>query len=228
LRHPLDIVTSDAFSIEKRNHMKALGANLTIIESKSGGMDEKLTRDMIAAAVRIRYDKGGFLTDQLNNTDVLSRYRGMGDEIWRQTDGSIDAFVQVVGTGGSIRGVAERLVECNPDVQIVAIEPTESPVLSGGEQGAHKIEGMGAGFVVPLWKPELITQILTVSTGEAMAMSRLLATEEGVFAGTSTGCNLVAALKVAKELGQGRTVVTVAVDSGMKYLSTALYNGVNN
>jgi len=225
--HPIDIVSSDAFSSEKLNHMAALGANLTIIKSKYGGMDEALTRNMIAAAKRIQEEKGSFLTDQLKNADVLPRYHDMGEEIWQQTEGNVDAFVQGVGTGGSLRGIAERLIEHNPDVHIVAVEPSESAVLSGEEEGSHKIEGIGAGFVVPLWRPELVDEIVKVSTEQAQEMARRLAKEEGVFAGTSTGSNLLTALRTAKELGPNSTVVTLMVDSGMKYLSTALYNGVN-
>ena len=224
--YPLDLVTSDAFSIEKRNHMAAFGADLTLVKSDYGGMDEALTRNMIEAARQIREKKGGFWTDQLNNEDVLSRYHDMGEEIWQQTEGKVDAFVQGVGTGGSLRGVAERLIEHNPDVHIVAVEPSESAVLSGEEQGSHKIEGIGAGFVVPLWKPEIVREIAKVSTEESQAMARRLAKKEGVFAGTSTASNLIAALTKAKELGSDSTVVTLMVDSGMKYLSTALYKDV--
>ena len=224
--YPLDLVTSDAFSIEKRNHMAAFGADLTLVKSDYGGMDEALTRNMIEAARQIREENGGFWTDQLKNEDVLPGYHDMGEEIWQQTEGRVDAFVQGVGTGGSLRGVAERLIEHNSDVQIVAVEPSESAVLSGEEQGPHKIEGIGAGFVVPLWKPGIVTEIAKVSTEESQAMARRLAKEEGVFAGTSTGGNLTAALRIAKELGPDRTVVTLMVDSGMKYLSTALYKDV--
>lgn len=224
--YPLDLVTSDAFSIEKRNHMAAFGADLTLVKSDYGGMDEALTRNMIDTARQIREEKDGFWTDQLKNEDVLSRYHDMGEEIWQQTEGKVDAFVQGVGTGGSLRGVAERLIEHNPDVHIVAVEPSESAVLSGEEQGSHKIEGIGAGFVVPLWKPEIVREIAKVSTEESQAMAQRLAKEEGVFAGTSTGSNLIAALKKAKELGPDSTVVTLMVDSGMKYLSTALYKDV--
>ena len=225
--YPLDLVMSDAFSLEKRNHMAAFGAKLTLAKSDHGGMDEALTRNMIEAARQIQEEKGSFWTDQLKNEDVLPRYHDMGEKIWQQTDGEVDAFVQGVGTGGSLRGVAERFIEHNPDVQIVAVEPTESAVLSGDEQGSHKIEGIGAGFVVPLWKPESVGEITRVSTEEAQAMARRLVQEKGVFVGTSTGGNLVAALKKAKELGSGHTVVTLMVDSGMKYLSTALYKDVN-
>jgi cysteine synthase A len=135
----------------------------------------------------------------------------------------VDAFVQSVGTGGSLRGISTRLRSHDAAVRVVAVEPAESPVLSGGPSGSHKIEGIGAGFVVPLWTPTLANEIQTVSTEEAMTTARQLAREEGIFAGTSTGGNVAAALRVAARLGPGRTVVTIAVDTGMKYLSTALY-----
>ncbi len=221
--YPLDIVTSDAFSAEKRNHTKALGASLTLIKSVGGGMDAALTRNMIEAARQIQERKGSFWTDQLKNTDQLAAYTKMADEIWEQTGGMVDAFVQSVGTAASVRGTGERLREKKPGVRIVAVEPAESAVLSGGKTGSHKIEGIGAGFVVPLWKAESIDEIAQVSTGEAMAMARRLAREEGLFAGTSTGANLVAAFKVAARLGAGATVVSVLCDTGIKYLSTDLY-----
>lgn len=221
--YPLDIVTSDAFSSEKLNHMEALGANLTIIKSDSGGMDEKLTRDMIEAARLIQEEKGGYWTDQLNNVDVLPHYHQMANEIWNQTEGNIDAFVQSVGTAGSLRGITEGLKKHNPNIQAIAVEPSESPVLSGGSEGVHKIDGVGAGFVVPLWQPELFSEIEKVSTQESIDMARWLASEEGIFAGTSTGTNLVAAIRIAKKLGPEATVVTIMADTGMKYLSTKLY-----
>lgn len=222
-RYPLSIVTSDAFSEEKRRHMAALGAELTIVRSAGGGMDAALTRSMIAAAREITAATGGFWTDQLNNADQLSAYHRMGDEIWRQTGGKVDAFVQCTGTAASVRGVAQALRRHRPDIRTVAVEPAESAVLSGGPSGVHRIEGAGAGFVVPLWDPSVISEIATVSTDQAMAMARRLAAEEGLFAGTSTGANLVAALDVARRLGPDATVVTVLCDTGMKYLSTALY-----
>lgn len=222
-RYPLHIVTSDAFSIDKRNQMQALGAELTLVPSDHGGMDEALTRNMIETARQIRERTGGFWTDQLNNADQLGAYRVMGDEIWRQTAGGVDAFVHGVGTAASLRGVAESLLRKNEEIHIVAVEPSESAALSGQETGSHKIEGIGAGFVVPLWNPSVVDEIATVSTKEAMRMARQLAREEGLFAGTSTGANVVAALKVAERLGPAATIVTLMCDSGTRYLSTDLY-----
>src|SRR5882672_9873933 len=170
--YPLSIVTSDAFSLEKRNHMAALGAELTIVPSAGGGMDAALTRNMIEAARAIAERTGAFWTDQLNNNDQLTAYHAMADEIWAQTGGRIDAFVQSAGTAACVRGVAEVLRRKKPDIRIVAVEPKESAVLSGGKTGAHKIEGIGAGFVVPLWDPAIADEIAAVSTAEAMAMAR--------------------------------------------------------
>lgn len=223
--YPLHIVTSDAFSLEKQDHMRALGAELTLVNSVDGGIDETLTRNMIEAARQIRERNGGFWTDQLNNADQLEAYRTMGEEIWQQTRGKVDAFVHSVGTAASLRGVGESLREKRADIHIVAVEPSESAVLSGRETGSHKIEGIGAGFVVPLWEPSVVDEIVTVSTNEAKEMTRRLARSEALFAGTSTGGNLVAALKVAERLGPKATVVTVMCDSGIKYLSTDLYKG---
>jgi len=216
--HPLHIVTSDAFSKEKLDHMRILGAKLEIIPSVGGGMTEKLTKDMIARAGVIAQETGAYWTDQMKNQDQLPAYRRLAEELWTQTEGKIDAFVQFVGTGGSLRGTAEGLKRHNEHIRVFAVEPAESPVLSGGKSGAHKIDGVGAGFVVPMWKPDLVERVLQVSTAEAMAMALRLAREEGLFAGTSTGGNVVAALRVAQSLGEGATVVTLMVDSGMKYL----------
>ena len=218
--YPLHIVTSDAFAREKLDHMRILGARLEIVPSEGGRMTGKLTRDMVEAARRIAAQTAGFLTDQLNNTDQLAAYRGMAEEIWSATGGRIDAFVQSVGTAASLRGVAEGLRRCDERIRIVAVEPAESPVLSGGPPGGHKIDGIGAGFVVPLWRAGLADRIERVSTREAKAMALRLAREEGLFAGTSTGANLVAALRLAEQLGPDAIIVSVMCDTGMKYLGT--------
>jgi cysteine synthase A len=222
-RIPLRIVTSEAFSQEKRDHMAALGARLTLVGSPTGGTTKALTLEMIETARKLASAPGSYWTDQLNNTDPLVAYERLGEEIWEQTDGRVSAFVQSVGTAGSLRGISTCLRRQGRAVHIVAVEPEESAVLSGRPSGSHKIEGTGAGFVVPLWSESLADEIQTVSTDEAMETARRLAREEGIFAGTSTGGNVAVALRVAGRLGPGHTVVTLAVDSGMKYLSTALY-----
>jgi cysteine synthase A len=217
--YPLHIVTSDAFAREKLDHMKILGARLQIVPSESGRMTEKLTRDMIEAARIIALETGSFWTDQMNNKDQLAAYHKMAEEIWIQTDGQIDGFVQSVGTAASLRGTGEALRRRNERIRIVAVEPSESPVLSGGQSGAHKIDGVGARFVVPLWQADIADQIEQVSTQEAVAMTTRLAREEGLFAGTSTGANVIAALRLGEQLGPGATIVTIMCDTGMKYLS---------
>ena len=217
-RHPLHIVTSDAFAQEKRDHMQLLGAELQVVRSDAGRQTEKLTRDMVEAARLIAEANGGYWTDQLNNTDQLAAYHTMAEEIWDQTGGRIDGFVQSVGTAGSLRGIAEALRRHDQQITIVAVEPSESAVLSGGTSGAHKVDGVGAGYVVPLWNDEIADQIDQVSTEEATAMAMRLAREEGIFAGTSTGLNVIAALRLAEQLGPEATIVTVMCDTGMKYL----------
>jgi cysteine synthase A len=218
--HPLHVVSSDAFSKEKLDHMQILGATLQIIPTEGGGMTEKLTRDMIEAARVVSERTRAFWTDQMKNQDQLPAYHAMADEIWSQTAGRIDAFVQIVGTAASLRGIGEGLRRRSPKIRTVAVEPEESAVLSGGAPGSHKIDGVGAGFVVPLWKPDVADQIERVSSSDAMAMALRLAREEGLFAGTSTGGNVIAALRVAEQLGPGAAVVTVMCDTGMKYFKT--------
>ncbi|MGH6810238.1 MAG: PLP-dependent cysteine synthase family protein, partial [Ensifer adhaerens] len=217
--YPLHIVTSDAFAREKLEHMKVLGARLQIIPSESGRMTEKLTRNMIEAARVIAAETGGFWTDQMKNRDQMAAYHRMAGEIWTQTNGRVDGFVQSVGTAASLRGTGEALRRHSAEIAITAVEPAESPVLSGGKTGAHKIDGIGAGYVVPLWDKNIADRIELVSTEEAAAMAIRLAREEGLFGGTSTGANVVAALRLAEQLGSGATIVTVMCDSGMKYLS---------
>ena len=214
----LHIVTSDAFAREKLSHMKMLGARLHIVRSESGRMTEKLTRDMIEAARVVAVKTGSFWTDQLNNRDQMAAYREMAAEIWSQTGGRVDGFVQSVGTAASLRGTGEALRRHNEQIKIVAVEPAESPVLSGGKTGAHKIDGVGAGFVVPLWQEDIADRIEQVSTEEAEAMTMRLAREEGIFAGTSTGANVIAALRLAERLGPDATIVTIMCETGMKYL----------
>jgi len=223
-RIPLEIVTSTAASQEKRDHTAALGARLTLLHSPAGGTTRALILEMIETAKQLAAAPGSYWTDQLNNVDQLPSYERMGEEIWEQSGGQLSAFVQSVGTCGSLRGVSTRLRAHDPAVHIVAVEPAESAVLSGGASGSHRIEGTGAGFIVPLWTGSLADEIQTISTADAMATARRLAREEGVFAGTSTGANVAVALRVAARLGPDHTVVTIAIDSGMKYLSTELYS----
>jgi cysteine synthase len=219
----LRIVTSDAFSREKRDHMAALGAELTLVPSDGGLTTRKLILDMIEAARKLSQEPHTYWIDQLNNKDSIAGYYSLGEEIWSQTKGEIDAFVHSAGAAASSRGVATVLRRHKPSVEVVVVEPAESSVLSGGRAGAHRIEGIGIGRTPPLWEPTLVNDILPVSTDDAEDMSRRLTREEALFAGTSSGANVVAAIKVAERLGPGAKVVTLMVDSGLKYLSTDVY-----
>ena len=221
--YPIRIVTSDAFSQEKRDHMVALGAELTLVPSEGGLTTKRLILDMIETARALSREPGTYWTDQLTNHDSIAGYHPLGEEIWRQTNGRVDAFVHSVGTGASSRGVAETLRRHKPGVLIGAVEPAESAVLSGGAPGPHKIEGIGIGYTPPLWEPSLVDEVLAVPTAEAKEMTRRLAREEALFAGTSSGANVIAAIRVATRLGAGATVVTLLGDSGLKYLSTDVY-----
>jgi cysteine synthase A len=219
----LKIVTSDAFSREKLDQMAALGAELTLVPSEGGRTTKKLILDMIEAARTLSREPHTYWTDQLNNHDSIAGYYPLGEEIWSQTNGEIDAFVHCVGTAASSRGVATVLKRHKPGIRIVAVEPAESSVLSGGQPGPHKIEGVGIGYTPPLWEPALVDEIVPVRTDDAKEMARRLAQEEALFAGTSSGANVVAAVQVAERLGPGATVVTLMVDSGLKYLNTDVY-----
>jgi len=219
----LRVVTSDAFSSQKLDHMAALGAELTIVPSEGGHATKQLFTDMIAKAREMSAAPGSFFFNQLENPDIIPGYHGLGEEIWTQTGGAVDAFVHAVGSMGSVRGVAAVLKGHKPGVRIVVVEPAESAVLSGGPAGAHDIEGIGIGRTPPLWDPAIVDGVEPVSTADAEAMARRLAREEAIVAGTSSGANVVAALRVAQRLGPGRCVATLMVDSGLKYLTTAVY-----
>jgi cysteine synthase A len=219
----LRIVSSDAFSQEKLDQMAALGADLTLVPSEGGLTTRKLILEMIEAAREVSREPRTYWTDQLNNRDSIAGYFALGEEIWNQTNGGIDAFVHCVGTAASLRGVATVLKRHKPAIRIVAVEPAESPVLLGGPAGPHKIEGVGIGYVPPLWEPSLVDEIVPVGTDDAKEMARRLAREEALFAGTSSGANVVAAIRVGETLGPEAKVVTLMADSGLKYLSTDLY-----
>ncbi len=219
----IEIVFSDAFSDEKRRTMLAFGAHITDVKSDNRKITKDLIQGLIRTAAAISERPRHWYCDQLRNHDAINGYVPLGEEIWTQTEGRVDAFVHAVSTAHSIHGTTQALWAHRRDVEIVAVEPAESAVLSGQPSGSHKIEGIGIGFVPPLWHPELVNRIETVSTDEAKAMARRLAREEGVFAGASTGANVVAALRVAERLGSGATVVTIACDSGLRYLSTDVF-----
>jgi cysteine synthase A len=217
------IVSSDAFSREKLDHMAALGAELTVVPSDEGRSTKKLFLDMVETARKLSREPNTYWVKQLENSDTIAGYYPLGEEIWNQTDGRVDAFVQSVGTAASSRAVATVLKRHRPDVRIVAVEPAESSVLLGGPPGPHKIEGIGIGFTPPLWEPALVDEIVPVSTDDAKEMARRIAREEALFAGTSSGANVIAAIQVGKRLGPDACVVTLMIDSGLKYVSTDVY-----
>ncbi len=221
--YKIAIVFSDAFSQEKAMMMKAFGADVTVEPSHGRGITEDLVKRMIEKARAISQRPGHWWSDQLNNRDAVRGYHPLGEEIWTQTQGQIDAFVHAVGTAHSLHGTTEALAARKRGIHVVAVEPEESAVLSGHAPGSHGIEGIGIGFVPPLWEAGKVDEIVTVSTQAAKAMTRRLAREEGIFTGTSSGANVVAALRVAGRLGPTATVATLIVDSGQRYMSTDVF-----
>jgi len=217
------VVSSDAFAMEKLQTMKAFGAELTILPSHGGGITQDLIVGMIDAAQLIADSEDSYFTDQFNNRDSLVGYRGIGEEILQQVDRKIDAFCGGVGTAGMLMGVSSALRQVDPGVRIVAFEPASSAVISGGKSGSHHVEGIGVGFVPPLLVADLYDEARGIDEAEARQLARRLAEEEGIFAGISSAVNIVGALQLAVELGSGKTVATVAVDSGLKYLADDLY-----
>ena len=221
--YPLRIVSSDAYAAEKLRTMEAFGADVEIVPSPDGITPELIPR-MMERAQEITREVDGFATDQFRNHDMPGGYGALADELLAQLDGRVDAFCAYVGTAGCFVGVTRRLREALPEVERVAIEPTASPVLSGGEPGTHRIEGGGSGFWPPLLERDDLDEVVPVSTADAVAMARRAAREEGLWSGPSTGANLTVALELARRLGPGKRVVTPLVDSGLKYLGGDLYS----
>jgi cysteine synthase len=221
--YPLRIVSSDAFAREKLQTMQAFGADVEIVPSPQG-ITPELIPSMMERAKEIVEEVGGFPTDQFRNRDMLDGYAGLGRELVDQLDGRIDTFCAYVGTAGCFVGTTRELRRTLPELHRVAVEPAESPVLSGGAPGTHRIEGGGAGFWPPLLERDDVDEVLPVPTADAFAMARRAAREEGLWSGPSTGANLVVALELARRLGSGRRVVTPLVDSGLKYLAGDVYS----
>jgi cysteine synthase A len=221
--YPFKVVSSDAFAPEKLRTMLAFGADLTLVPSEGGGFTADLFQRMIDRARQIAEAEDTYWTDQFNNADALKGYESMGRELLMQAEGPIHAFCGGVGTAGMLVGVARALREASSPAQIVVLEPATSPVISTGVSGSHGIEGIGVGFVPPLLNENDYDEARGIDEAEARRMARRLAREEGIFAGISTGLNITGALELAQELGSGHTVVTVAVDTGLKYLAGDLY-----
>jgi cysteine synthase A len=217
------VVSSDAFAREKLQTMRAFGADLIVIPSERGRITPDLIPRMIEAARELARSPDVYWTDQFNNTDSLAGYAGIGHELLAQVAQPIHAFCGGVGTGAMLIAVARVLRAANRRTRGVALEPASSAVISTGRPGTHHVEGIGVGFAPPLLTTADYDEARGIDEDEARAMARRLAREEGIFAGVSTGLNVVAALALARELGPGQTVATVAVDTGLKYLAGDLY-----
>lgn len=213
------IVMPETMSIERRNMMKAYGAELVLTEGGKG------MKGAIEKALEIAKDKEGYFIPQqfVNEANPLKHYETTAEEIIEDVK-DIDVFVAAVGTGGTIMGIGKKLKEYKKDLTVIAVEPEKSPVISGGEAGSHKIQGIGAGFIPDIYHDELVDKVITISDEEAFEYARKMGKEEGILVGISSGANIAAAIKIAKEIGRGKKVVTVAPDGGEKYLSMGLYD----
>ena len=214
------IVMPDTMSVERRQLMKAYGAELVLTEGAKGMKGAIAKADELAKEI-----PGGFIPGQfVNPANPAAHKATTGPEIWADTDGKVDIFVAGVGTGGTVTGVGEYLKEQNPEVKIVAVEPAGSPVLSKGTSGAHKIQGIGAGFVPEVLNTAVYDEIIPVENEDAFAAGRLLGKTEGVLVGISSGAALHAAIQLAKRPeNKGKTIVALLPDTGDRYLSTALF-----
>ena len=217
--YKLTLTMPETMSVERRNLLKALGANLVLTPGPEG------MKGAIAKANEIATEKGAFLPQQFENAaNPKVHAETTGEEVWRDTDGKVDIFVGGVGTGGTITGVGATLKKYNPNIQIVAVEPADSPVLSGGNPGPHKIQGIGAGFIPKNFNPEVVDEIIQVSNDQAILTARQLAKEEGMLVGISSGAAAFAATQLAlRPENKGKNIVVLLPDTGERYLSTLLY-----
>jgi cysteine synthase len=217
-------ISSDAFAKEKRQAMRLFGAEVELLTNDGQGITPDLIPRMIAHAQKLSTQDGVYWTQQFENTDALEGFRGMGEEILRQLEQPVDVFCAAVGTAGMLTGVAQALKKAHPATKVVALEPASAPLLSQGTPGPHHVDGVGVGFRPPLLDKAPYDAVRAIAETEARRMANLLAAEEGILAGTSSGMNVAAALALGKELGPGRVVVTVACDAGLKYLSSGLFD----
>ncbi len=220
--YPILLVMPETMTIERRSLLKAYGAQL-VLTPGSEGIKGSIAR---AAAIRESAPERYFMPQQFENpANPEIHYRTTAEEIWRDTDGSVDLFVAAVGTGGTLTGVGRLLKERRPGVRVVAVEPDASPVLSGGEPGSHKIQGTGTGFIPPILDTAIYDEIVRVTDGEAIAMARRAAREEGLLVGISAGANIHAALEIAaRPEMRGKRIVTIGCDTGERYLSNPVFS----
>jgi len=211
----------ETMSIERRNLLNALGAEIVLTPSSKG-----MTGAINKAAELVASIPHSFMPQQFKNPANPEIHRTTtAEEIWRDTDGEVDIFIAGIGTGGTITGVGEVLKKRKPQIKIIGIEPADSPVLSGGKPGPHKIQGLGAGFVPDVLNKSIIDEIVTVENEDAFRISRQLARTEGLLVGISSGAAVYAALQVAKRPeNKGKKIVVILPDTGERYLSTPLYN----
>lgn len=218
--YKLTLTMPETMSIERRNLLKALGANIVLTPGPEG------MKGAIAKAEELQKENpNAVILQQFTNPSNPSIHRKTtAEEIWRDTDGKVDIFVAGVGTGGTISGVGEVLKKYNPNIQVVAVEPVDSPVLSGGKPGPHKIQGIGAGFIPKIYNADVVDEVLPVSNDDAIRTSRQLAREEGLLVGISSGAAVYAASQLAKRPeNKGKNIVAILPDTGERYLSTVLY-----
>lgn len=217
------LLSSDAFAEEKLRTMRAFGAELRIIPSEGGKVTPVLFERFRAAIAELAAEPETLWTDQFNNPDALDGYEGIGRELLDETGGGVDVFCGAVGTGGMLAGVIRALRGSGRPVRIVALEPETSPAMTAGRGGPHSVEGIATGRIPPHMADHPYDEARAVSEEDARALARRLAREEGLLVGTSSALNILAALQIARELGAGKTVATVAVDTGLKYLAGNLF-----
>jgi len=219
-KYRLILTMPETMSIERRNLLKALGAELVLTPGAEG------MKGAIAKAKELQSAlPGAVILQQFENqANPQIHYSTTGEEIWRDTEGKVDIFVSGVGTGGTVSGAGKRLKELNPHVVVVAVEPSDSPVLSGGQPGPHKIQGIGAGFIPGTYDASVVDRVVTVKNDDAIRTSRLLSSTEGLLAGISSGAAVYAALQLSQEAGnEDKNIVVILPDTGERYLSTVLY-----
>ncbi|WP_049927997.1 PLP-dependent cysteine synthase family protein [Halopiger goleimassiliensis] len=225
LDHPFHVVTADCVAEEKIASMRALGARVETLETPNGSPYDGLFDDLRAEAERVRDETGAYFTNQFENSDQLEGYEALGREILSQRP-DVDEFAMIVGTGGCAMGTARALSERDADVRLSVVEPAESPVLTDGTTGEHPVQGTAIVGSPPLVDPEAYDRVYTIPTEEGIDCVQQMASEEGLLVGTSTGMNVAAARRIAAEHDPDETVVTVACDTGLKYLSDGLYEGL--